>query len=78
MGDIEKLIERIRRRPPEARFSDVRRLLIAFGWAEDRSSGSHVVFVKAGERSISVPKSGEKVKRVYLDQLCVRLGLDDE
>jgi predicted RNA binding protein YcfA (HicA-like mRNA interferase family) len=53
-------------------------LLIAFGWAEDRSSGSHVVFVKAGERSISVPKSGEKVKRVYLDQLCVRLGLDDE
>jgi predicted RNA binding protein YcfA (HicA-like mRNA interferase family) len=78
MGDIDKLVERICRRPPEARFDDVRRLLIAFGWSEDRSSGSHVMFVKAGERTIAVPKSGEKVKRVYLDQLCRRLGLDEE
>ena len=74
----DKLIERIRRRPPEAEFTDVRNLLERFDWKLDRQSGSHVLFVKAGERPISVPLvSGRKVKRTYLDQICERLGLDD-
>jgi predicted RNA binding protein YcfA (HicA-like mRNA interferase family) len=74
----DKLIEKIRRRPPEAEFTDVRHLLEEFDWKLDRQTGSHVMFVKAGERTISVPVvSGRKVKRTYLDQICERLGLDD-
>jgi predicted RNA binding protein YcfA (HicA-like mRNA interferase family) len=78
MAQLEKLIEQIRARPPHARYADVVTLLEAFGWHRDRERGSHVIFVKDGERSITVVKEGGRlVKRVYLDRLCERLGLDD-
>ena len=74
----DKLIERIRARPPEADFSDVRRLLEAFGWVLAREKGSHVHFTKPGERTITVPRiSGRRVARTYLDIILDRLGLDD-
>jgi predicted RNA binding protein YcfA (HicA-like mRNA interferase family) len=77
MAQLEKLVERIRARPPRARFSDVQTLLEAYGWRVDRERGSHVVFVKEGERSLPVPKDGGRwVNRVYLDAICDRLGLD--
>jgi predicted RNA binding protein YcfA (HicA-like mRNA interferase family) len=72
----QKLIDRIRARPPQASFDDVRQLLETFGWQQARQSGSHVSFTKQGERTIVVPKHNEKVKRVYLDEICSRLGLD--
>lgn len=76
----EKLIARIRARPVEADFGDVRALLEDFGWRMRRAGrGSHVVFTKAGEPSITVPTaSGRKVKRTYLVEICERLVLDDE
>ncbi|MBI4310786.1 MAG: type II toxin-antitoxin system HicA family toxin [Chloroflexi bacterium] len=78
MSDLDKLIERIRSRPPVADFEDVRKLLEAFGWVLNREKGSHAMFTKEGERTISVPKvHGRKVKRVYLDMICEILGLDD-
>ncbi len=78
MTKREKLVDRIRARPPEADFDDVWTLMKAYGWTIGRERGSHVTFVKPGERSITVPKhGGKKVKRVYLDQLCELLGLDD-
>ena len=78
MTKLEKLIDRIRARPPEVDFDDVRTLMKAYGWTIDRERGSHVTFVKPGERSVTVPKlGGRRVKRVYLDLLCDLLGLDD-
>jgi predicted RNA binding protein YcfA (HicA-like mRNA interferase family) len=78
MSRLGKLIERIRRRPSEADYSDVRRLLQAFDWHVDRQSGSHITFVKAGELPIVIPLvGGRKVKRGYLDQICDALRLDD-
>ena len=78
MTRLDKLVDRIRARPPEADFDDVCTLLKAYGWVLDRQSGSHATFVKPGERSITVPKaSGQRVKRVYLDQICDRLGRDE-
>lgn len=77
MSQRDKLVARIRARPPEADFGDVRALLEEFGWTLQRERGSHVIFVKPGERSIVVPKvGGRKVKRTYLAMLCERLGLD--
>jgi len=74
----EKLIQRIKARPPEADFGDVVRLLEAFGYERKRQEGSHVSFKKPGARTIIVPlASGRKVKRAYLDQICEILGLDD-
>lgn len=78
MSQLEKLKDKIRARPPEARFDDVRKLLEAFGYEAQRQRGSHVVFTKPLARSITVPiVGGRKVKRTYLVKLCELLGLDD-
>jgi predicted RNA binding protein YcfA (HicA-like mRNA interferase family) len=74
----DKLIERIRQRPATASFSDVRSLLEMFGWEHASTKGSHARFTKSGERSITVPIHGGKIGRVYLDNICIRLGLDEE
>jgi len=74
----DKLVDRIRQRPAAATFGDVRALLEMFGWEHASTRGSHARFRKDGERSITVPIHGGKVGRVYLDQICDRLGLDEE
>lgn len=77
MTKREKLIERIRARPAEADFRDVKALLELFGWTLDRSRGSHHTFTKEGEPSIAVSTiSGRTVKQYLLRQVCNRLGLD--
>ncbi|WP_040667607.1 type II toxin-antitoxin system HicA family toxin [Nitrolancea hollandica] len=78
MSKREKLIDRIRARPPEADFNDVRCLLEYFGWSFDRIRRSHTMFVKEDEDPIVVPKrGGRKVERFYLNMIYERLGLDD-
>ena len=78
MTQLDRLIHRIRARPPEARFSDVRRILEAHVWVLKRQTGSHAQFTKPGERTQSVPLvRGRYVKRYILDQIIDRLGLDD-
>ena len=78
MSRDEKLLERLRRRPPIADYGDVERLLIGEGWERMRQRGSHVSFKKPGERTITVPLlGGRKVRGVYIDQVLERLGLDE-
>jgi predicted RNA binding protein YcfA (HicA-like mRNA interferase family) len=78
MTQRDKLIERIRKRPPAAAFDDVDQLLRQFGWTKARERGSHVSYTKQGELPIVLAKwGGTKVKRVYLDKICERLELDD-
>ena len=76
MTKRDKLIERIRRRPPSAAFSDVRNLLEDFGWTLARTTGSHATFTKPGEYPIVVTVHDKRVKRGYLNDICARLGLD--
>ena len=76
MSQRQELVERIARRLPQADFGDVRRLLEAFGWSRDRQKGSHVTFVKPGERPTTVPVHNDKVGRRYLDDICERPGRD--
>jgi predicted RNA binding protein YcfA (HicA-like mRNA interferase family) len=79
MGKRDDLIRRLCARPPEARFSDVRQLLEIEGFTLNRTKGSHNSFVKSGELPIVVPtKQGRTVSRVYLDDICKQLGLDEE
>lgn len=78
MSRRDKLVAKIRARPPEAEFTDVQRLLEGFGWALRGETGSHAVSTKPAADRIVVPKvHGRKVKRVYLDLICERLGLDE-
>lgn len=80
MRQRDKLVAKLRARPPEAEYRDVKQPLEMLGWSlRTRSTGSHRVFTKHDEeRSIVPVVGGRKVKRVYLDQICERLGLDDE
>jgi predicted RNA binding protein YcfA (HicA-like mRNA interferase family) len=74
----DKLIKRIRARPPEAEFDDVDLLLRSYGWAKARECGSHVTYTKTGELPIGLAKwKGTKVKRTYLEKICERLDLND-
>ncbi|MBA2362106.1 MAG: type II toxin-antitoxin system HicA family toxin [Chloroflexia bacterium] len=79
MTKREKLIGKIRARPPHADFEDVRRVLDLYGWTmrAPRSGSSHYTFAKAGEPEIiTVVKHHGRVGRVYLDNICEKLGLD--
>jgi predicted RNA binding protein YcfA (HicA-like mRNA interferase family) len=77
MSRDEKLIERLKTRPPQADFADVQRVLELKGRRLMHRKGSHVGFKKGeGEGTIVVPLvSGRTVKRAYLDQLIERLEL---
>ncbi len=78
MSQRVKLIQRICSRPPDARFREVQRLLEAFGWTLMRQRGSHATFSLPGGLPITVPIRDGKVGRVYLVDICSRLGIDDE
>jgi predicted RNA binding protein YcfA (HicA-like mRNA interferase family) len=76
MSRDEKLIARIKARPVEASFTDVRKVLEMHGWRLARRRGSHITFGKRGEVAIVVPLvRGSKVKGVYLDHIIERLDL---
>lgn len=52
--------------PSPVRYSVVKRMLEAAGWKYDRTTGSHHIFVKPGQRSFSVPVHQGKVKYGYV------------
>lgn len=56
MGQLEKLIEKMRHLPPEMRYEEVARALEAHGFEEVRSSGSHHVFRHPDGRMQTVPR----------------------
>lgn len=70
MGQLEKLIEKMRRLPPQMRYAEVATVLKAYGWVEVRSKGSHHHFRHPDKGILSVPKRGGKVvKTTYLKQV---------
>lgn len=78
MSKREKLIAHLLSEPPEALFSDVKKLLLDFDFKEVRSSGSHHVFRHKDGRMVVVPKkSGNTVKRIYIKKVTDLLGLNN-
>lgn len=77
MARDEKLVDRLRRRPSEADFDDIRKLLEGDGWTMRWGSG-HAVFRKPGHRPLIVPMvKGRKVKRYIVLRVLEALGLDE-
>lgn len=77
MTNVQRAIERIKRRPPDAAFEDVRLVLEHHDWRLQRRRGSHASFRRGkGDGTIVVPLvSGRTVKRVYLSMIIERLEL---
>jgi predicted RNA binding protein YcfA (HicA-like mRNA interferase family) len=76
MGANRRRIERILSLPPEADFSDIRAILLYFGWQERQGKGSYVAFRSPdGAKRLTIPIHGRRVKRIYVQQLCQVLDL---
>jgi predicted RNA binding protein YcfA (HicA-like mRNA interferase family) len=79
MNQLDKLVEKFLRKPPEVLFEDVAKVLEAFGYEERPSGGgSHRAFVKSGHPPKVVPTvKGRRVKRVYLQMIIDNLKLEE-
>ena len=79
MNQLDKLVEKFLRKPPEVLFEDVAKVLQAFGYKERPSGGgSHRAFVKSGHPPKIVPTiKGRRVKRVYVTMIIDNLELEE-
>ncbi len=79
MSRFDKLVEQFLREPPEVLFTDVVKVLEAFGYEERPSGGgSHRAFMKVGHRPKIVPTvKGRHVKRAYVRMIIDNLELED-
>lgn len=78
MSQLEKLVAKFLRQPPDVAFGEVVTLLRGFGYEQRSSDGSHFTFVKLGARPITVPtERGRRVKRVYVRRICELLELEE-
>ncbi|MBA2447497.1 MAG: type II toxin-antitoxin system HicA family toxin [Chloroflexi bacterium] len=76
--DRQELRRRIAQRAKAVRFSELQRLLQAYGWTLDRVAGSHYIFRRAGQK-LPVPYRRPHVLRAYVDQaLRLTEGEDDD
>ena len=74
MGTKEKLIERIKQRPADVTFDEVKRLMSLLGYDlsnKGKTSGSRVIFYKEGRAPIMLhrPHPGNVVKHYAVKQL---------
>jgi len=79
MSQLDKLVEQFLREPPEVLFTDVAKVLEAFGYEERPSGGgSHQVFIKPGHPPKIVPTiKGRHVKKAYVRMIIDNLNLED-
>jgi predicted RNA binding protein YcfA (HicA-like mRNA interferase family) len=78
MSKLDKLVAAFLAEPSEISFGDVLRLLTAFDFVEERSSGSHHIVRHPDGRNITIPKKGgRKVKGFYVTRINQLLYLED-
>jgi predicted RNA binding protein YcfA (HicA-like mRNA interferase family) len=79
MDQVDKLVEKFLRKPPEALFRDVAKVLEAFGYEErPHGGGSHRFFAKPGHRGKTVPTiKGRRVKGKYVEMIVDNLELEE-
>ena len=78
MSKLEKLVASLLSGSSDHSFSDVKRVLLEFGFVENRSRGSHHVFKhRDGRRQVIPRKHGKKVKKVYVAETVKLLKLEE-
>lgn len=77
MTSLDKLIMRIKRCPPEVSFSDIHRLMIAYGAELRRTKGSHHHY-RYKKNTLPVPVHDGRVAREYIKQVLDLLGLKED
>jgi predicted RNA binding protein YcfA (HicA-like mRNA interferase family) len=64
---IQRLLAAVRSTRNNCRFEDIEKLLLAIGFVERKTKGSHTIF-KRESVTISVPRR-KPVKEVYVDEV---------
>lgn len=64
---VSRLLEQVQKNRKNCDFEDLKRLLLALGFTERKTAGSHVIF-KRGACTISIPKR-KPVKENYVEQV---------
>ncbi len=79
MNQLDRLVEKFLRKPPEVLFEDVAKVLQAFGYVERPSGGgSHRFFAKPGHQGKTIPTvKGRYVKRRYVSMIIDNLELEE-
>lgn len=65
MARCEKLIEKAVRNPGSLRFAEATRLAECLGFVLRRTRGSHHIFVREGERPVSLQPDGGGMAKAY-------------
>lgn len=67
MTKADRILERLRREPPEMTFSEIETLLTALGWKIRQGKSSHIVLTTPRDRPITIATvKGRTIKRKYL------------
>jgi predicted RNA binding protein YcfA (HicA-like mRNA interferase family) len=77
LSKIEKLKERLLRKPTDMRFSDVEYLLEYYGFKYRRSGSTHVVVRHPTGQTITIVVHDNCVKHGYLVQLIKLLNMEE-
>lgn len=78
MSKLEKLVASLLGNSQDHSFKDLKKVLLAFGFVENRLSGSHHVFKHPdGRRQVIPKKHGKKVRKVYVDKAVKALELTE-
>ncbi|MCK5036763.1 MAG: type II toxin-antitoxin system HicA family toxin [Candidatus Sabulitectum sp.] len=77
MSKKEKLLLKMRAKPPEISFGEFESFMELYGWTRHRQKGSHVIFLNEAGAMLTVPlKHGKMVKRTYIILALKQLGLE--
>lgn len=78
MSKLEKLVASLLRDSSDYSFSDLKKVLIAFGYVEVRIRGSHHTFRNPDGQTQVIPKKhGKKVRKPYVKRTVKILNLED-
>ena len=75
MTKLDKLKERLLRRPIDMRFEEVKTILRSHGFENVRTKGSHFFFTD-NRNVISIPVHNNTVKKTYLEKIIELLNLE--
>ena len=72
IGDVEKLIDKMKRQPHGIRMNEAHKVLVAKGYRFDRKNGSHRQYINASGNVITV-KDETPLKAVYVKDILNRI-----
>lgn len=73
--NVDKLIEKMKRKPNGIRFAEGEKVLKAFGYSFKRQKGSHRTYMNK-EGDVVVLKEGSPMKAVYVKDILKRIGIE--